>query len=102
MPDVLRDPTSTSNPTLSRPFGIQSTRGVVHLYVKRGLNTYFILLLGVGEVNGEGWLDGIEWFRYGGRLLNPYNAATGLGDYIFHPGKESTGFADAVQGRPTF
>lgn len=102
MPFTLRQATDTSNPTLARAFGEQTTYGQLAYYYKVGANTCFILLLAEGEKLGEGECDGVEWVRYGGHLLTPYDPDTGQGDYIFHSGTRSTGFDDPIQGVPTF
>jgi hypothetical protein len=102
MPFVLRKPGDTENPRLVRVFGSQSTTGRLCYYNKTSNRTGLINFLGEGEKFGEGEFDGIDWYRYRGLLITPYDPATGLGDYIFHSGKESTGFGDANQGRPHF
>lgn len=99
---VLRRDGDTQNPTLVRAFGNQSTSGQLCYYTKIGNQTAFIVFLGEGEKYDEGEFDGIDWYKYAGFSLTPYDPVTGLGDYIFHSGKLSTGFADAMQGTPTF
>lgn len=99
---VLRREGDTENPKLVRVFGEQTTSGQLCYFNKIGNQTAFIVFLGEGEKYGEGEFGGIVWFKYAGFPLVPYDLASGVGDYILHTGKESTGFADPNQGRPTF
>lgn len=89
---VLRDINSTSNPTLARAYGKQSTKGLVTYFERDGDRTKFILLLCQG---GKYGCDGIDKYLYNGYAIDPAN-------YVFHPGTLSTGYSDPVQGRPTF
>lgn len=111
MPFTLRREGDTENPIKVRPFGEQTTGGLLAYYTKKGGNTYAVVLLGEGEriakgqTSGEGEFEGITWMRYGGRLLQPYDAGTGSGDFIFRPGLETDRvlqFNDPIQGRMTF
>lgn len=89
---VLRDTNSTSNPTLARPYGKQSTKGLVCFFERDGNRVRFILLLCQG---GKYGCDGLDKFMYDGFEIDPAY-------YVFHPGTLSTGYTDPVQGRPTF
>lgn len=89
---VLREIGSTSNPSLTRAYGKQSTRGLVCYMERDGNRTKFILLLCQG---GRYGCDGIDKYQYDGFEIDPAN-------YVFHPGTLSTGYDDPDQGRPTF
>lgn len=90
---VLRSADSTgNNPTLARPYGKQSTKGLVCYMERDGNRTKFILLLCQG---GKYGCDGIDKFLYDGFEIDP-------SFYVFHPGTLSTGYSDPDQGRPTF
>jgi hypothetical protein len=116
MPFPFRSSSDTSNPTSPRVFGTQSTFAQLCFWKNDGHYTYAILLLGEGEklflgetnssgFRSEGFFDGIEWYKYKGFLLQPYDATTGTGDYVFHKGYETDpvlGYADPNQGRPVF
>lgn len=89
---VLRETNSTSNPTLTRPYGKQSTKGLPCFVERDGNRTRFILLLCVG---GKYGCDSIDKYLYNGYEIDTAN-------WVFHPGTISTGYTDPVQGRPTF
>src|SRR4051812_28911363 len=103
MPLVLRQDGDTENPILPLVYGKQSTAGKLAYYTKQdgpsggvGSRTAFISILGEGE------MDGVDEVRYNGGILSAYDVNTGQGQYVFHPGTLSTGYADPIQGRPTF
>lgn len=98
MPFVLRAEGDTENPMLAVPYGKQSTFGRLVYYDKggpSGSQTKFISVLGMGE------MDGVDRVYYGGNLLAEFDES-GNRVWQFHPGTKSTGFADPIQGRPTF
>lgn len=88
----LREINTTTNPTLARPYGKQSTKGLMCYFERDGERVKFILLLCQG---GKYGCDGIDKLMYNGFEVDP-------GDYVFHPGTLSTGYDDTDQGRPTF
>src|SRR5688572_4890588 len=95
---VLRSENDTDNPILAVPYGRQSTRGRLVYYGKggpTGTQTKFICILGMGE------LDGIDRALYGATTLPEFDES-GNRIWMFHPGTQSTGFDDPLQGRPTF
>jgi hypothetical protein len=89
---VLRETNSTSNPSLTRAYGKQSTKGLVCFFERDGNRVRFILLLCQG---GKYGCDGLDKYLYDGFEIDPAY-------YVFHPGTLSTGYTDPVQGRPTF
>ncbi len=98
MPFVLRSENDTDNPILAVPYGKQSTRGMLVFYDKggpTGTQTKFICILGLGE------MDGVDRVLYGANTLPEFDEQ-GNRIWMFHPGTQSTGFDDPVQGRPTF
>ncbi len=95
---VLRAEGDTDNPLLPVPYGKQSTYGRLVYYDKGGASgtqTKFICILGMGE------MDGLDRVYYGSNALPEFDSA-GNRVWQFHPGTLSTGFADPIQGRPTF
>lgn len=96
MPFVLRTPSDRSNPQLARPYGFQSTRGLLCYFERDGDRTKGIWLLCQG---GKYGCDGVDEVRYQGTVV-----AETAGDlqWKFHPGTKSTGYDDPLQGRPEF
>lgn len=94
---VLRQQDDTSNPTLARAYGVQSTRGRVVLHDMDGARKIFILMLCQG---GKYGCDGIDEYHYNGTDL-PSSDVDGL-IWKFHPGTRSLGYDDPDQGRPEF
>src|SRR5262245_10450709 len=104
---VFRQDGDTSNPTLARPYGPQSTRGLVVLHDMDGDRKKFIVELCQG---GRYGCDGIDEYHYNGHNVPEFTAGH-EGDEVyrnwkFYPGTRSLGFDDPVQGRswcfPTF
>jgi hypothetical protein len=95
---LLRQETDESNPTIARPYGYQSTKGIVVLADREGDRTKFILELGNG--GKYGW-DSIIEYHYNGQKIEEFSTA-GDRQWKFHPGTRSLGYTDPVQGRPEF
>jgi hypothetical protein len=98
MPFVLRQPTDTSNPTLAWVFGQQSTRGLLVYWEREGSRTKALYLLSQG---GKYGCDGMDEVRYNGHVIDRLDRSSNP-QWVFHPGTQTTGWDDPLQGRPAF
>jgi hypothetical protein len=102
---TLRSKTDVQNPALAWPFGKQSTAGTLVLWEQDGARKRFLLYLSSGGNIFTGatfGCDGIDKFYQAGGEIPEIDPVTSDRNWRFHPGTRSTGYGDAVQGRPEF
>lgn len=94
---LLRDKKTVSNPLLPRLYGRGSTRGIPCFRKLLDGRMRFLVLLAAG---GRYGCDGLDKVLVSGEEFPEYDGATR--QWRFRPGTRSTGYGDALQGRPEF
>ncbi|HEY0003743.1 MAG TPA: hypothetical protein VGB17_02945 [Pyrinomonadaceae bacterium] len=95
---LLRQSGDRSNPILPRLYGKGSTRGIPYIKAQDGDRWKFLSFLAAG---GRYGCDGIDRVKVSGADFPEFDGSS-VRQWRFHPGTRSTGYGDAVQGRPEF